>query len=62
MLPVKFCFSWPSGFRREDLKKKFTTQKEELSTAAMLLTNQNEMSNLNRGPAKWFLPSFGSFG
>jgi hypothetical protein len=34
MLPTKFRFIWPSGFRGEDLKK-LTNQKQELPVAAM---------------------------
>jgi hypothetical protein len=36
MLPTKFRFSWPSGFREEDLKKS-ANQKQELSVAAMFV-------------------------
>jgi hypothetical protein len=35
MLPTKFWFNWPSGFRGEDLKKS-ANQKQELPVAAML--------------------------
>jgi hypothetical protein len=35
MLPTKFRFIWPSGFRGEDLKKS-ANQKQELAVAAML--------------------------
>jgi hypothetical protein len=34
MIPTKFRFIWPSGFRGEDLKKS-ANQKQELSVAAM---------------------------
>jgi hypothetical protein len=34
MLPTKFRFIWPSGFREEDLKKS-VNQKQELPVAAM---------------------------
>ena len=34
MLPTKFRFIWPSGFRGEDLKKS-ANQKQELSVAGM---------------------------
>jgi hypothetical protein len=34
MLPTKFRFIWPSGFRREDLKKS-AHQKQELPVVAM---------------------------
>jgi hypothetical protein len=35
MLPTKFRFIWPSGFRGEDLKKS-AHQKQELPVVAML--------------------------
>jgi hypothetical protein len=35
MLPNKFRFIWPSGFRGEDFKKS-ANQKQELPVAAML--------------------------
>jgi hypothetical protein len=36
MLPIKFRFIWPSGFRGEDLKK-LTNQKQELPVVAMFV-------------------------
>jgi hypothetical protein len=36
MLPIKFRFIWPSGFRGEDLKKS-ANQKQELPVAAMFV-------------------------
>jgi hypothetical protein len=36
MLPTKFHFIWPSGFRGED-KKKSANQKQELPVAAMFV-------------------------
>jgi hypothetical protein len=55
-------FIWPSGFRREDLKKK-ANQKQELLMAAMFVngTVQNEQS-LERTFHRCFLSSFNSFG
>jgi len=43
MLPTKFRFIWPSGFRGEDLKKS-AIQKQELPMMAMLVngSGQNE--------------------
>jgi hypothetical protein len=35
MLPTKFRFIWPSGFREEDFKKS-ANQKQEMPVAAML--------------------------
>ena len=45
MLPTKFRFIWPSGFRGEDFLKS-TTQKQELPVAAMLVngSKRNEQS------------------
>jgi hypothetical protein len=36
MLPIKFQFIWPSGFRGEDFKKS-AKQKQELPVAAMFV-------------------------
>ena len=62
MLPTKFRFIWPSGFR-EGFFQKLTNQKRELPVAAMLVhgSGQNELS-LQRTCNRCFLPSFGSFG
>jgi hypothetical protein len=45
MLPNKFRFIWPSGFRGEDFKKS-VNQKQELSVVAMFVngSGQNEQS------------------
>jgi hypothetical protein len=45
MLPTKFRFICPSGFRGEDLKKS-ANQKQELPVVAMLVigSGQNEQS------------------
>ena len=45
MLPTKFRFIWPSGFRGEDLKK-LANQKQELPVAAMFVkgSGRNEQS------------------
>jgi hypothetical protein len=48
MLPTKFRFIWPNGFR-EDLKKS-ANQKQELPVVAMFISGLDEMSNLYRGP------------
>ena len=44
MLPTKFWFIWPSGFRGEDFFKS-ANRKQELPMA-----EQNGMSNSHRGP------------
>jgi hypothetical protein len=58
MLPTKFRFIWPSGFREEDLKKS-ANQKQEFPMVAMFLngSGQNEQS-LERTFHRCFLPSF----
>jgi hypothetical protein len=45
MLPTKFRFIWPSGFRVEDLRKS-ANQKQELPVAAMFVngSGQNKQS------------------
>ena len=62
MLPTKFRFIWPSGFRGEDLKKS-ANQKQELPMVAMFVdgSGQSEQS-LERTFHRCFLPSFTSFG
>jgi hypothetical protein len=49
MLPTKFRFIWPSGFRGEDFFKS-ANQKQELPVVAMFVNGRDEMSNLYRGP------------
>ena len=62
MLPTKFRFIWPSGFRGEEFLKS-ANQKQESPVAAMLVngSGRNEQS-LQRIFHRCFLPSFGSFG
>ena len=62
MLPTKFWFIWPSGFRGEDLKK-LVNQKQELPVVAMIVnrSGQNEQS-LEKTFHRCFLSSFSSFG
>jgi hypothetical protein len=45
MLPTKFRFIWPNGFRGEDFKKSID-QKQELPAAAMFVNGSrgNEQS------------------
>jgi hypothetical protein len=61
MLPTKFRFIWPSGFRGEEFKKS-TNQKQELPVVAMFVngSGRNEQS-LQRIFHRCFLPSFGTF-
>ena len=62
MLPTKFRFIWPSGFRGEESQKS-TNQEQELPVVVMFVngSGQNEQS-LQRTFHGCFLPSFGSFG
>ena len=62
MLPTKFRFIWPSGFRVEDLNKS-AYQKQELPMVAMFVngSRQNEHS-LERTFQGCFQPIFTSFG
>jgi hypothetical protein len=48
MLPTKFRFIWPSGFRGEDFFKS-ANQKQELSMVAMFVdgSGQNEQSSID---------------
>jgi hypothetical protein len=41
MLPTKFWFIWPSGFRGEDFLKS-TNQKQELLVAAMFVNGSGQ--------------------
>jgi hypothetical protein len=45
MLPTKFWFIWPSGFRGEDFFKS-SNQKQELPVAAMFVNGSDKMSKL----------------
>ena len=60
MLPTKFRFIWPSGFRGEDFQKS-TNQKQELHVVAMFVngSGRNEQC-LQRTFHRCFLPSFSS--
>jgi hypothetical protein len=62
MLPTKFRFIWPSGFREENLKKS-ANQKQEMPMAATFV-NGSELNEqyLLRTFQGYFLPSFDSFG
>jgi hypothetical protein len=41
MLPTKFWFIWPSGFRGEDLKKS-ANQKQELPVVTMFVNGSGQ--------------------
>jgi hypothetical protein len=50
MLPTKFQFIWPNGFRGEESKKS-ANQKQEWPVAAMFVNGSGRMRNLYRGPS-----------
>ena len=62
MLPTKFRFIWPSGFRAEDFQKS-TNQKQKWPVATMFVneSGRNEQS-LQRTFQGCSLPIFDSFG
>ena len=62
MLPIKFRFIWPNGFRGEDLNKS-TNQKQELPVVAMFVNgSERHKQSQQRTFHRYFLPSFGTFG
>jgi hypothetical protein len=62
MLPIKFQFIWPSGFRGEDVKKS-ANQKQEFPVVAMFGNGSGQnVQSLERTFYRCFLPSFSSFG
>ena len=62
MLPTKFRFIWPNGFRGEESKKS-ANQKQESPVAAMFVKGSGRnYSSLQRTFHRCFLPSFSSFG
>jgi hypothetical protein len=62
MLPTKFRFIYPSGFRGEDFFKS-ANQKQELPVAAMFVNGSGQnVQSLERTAHRCFLPSFGLFG
>ena len=63
MLPTKFRFMQPSGFRGDECFQKSTNQKQELHVATMFINGSelNEQS-LQRTFQRFFLPNLNSFG
>ena len=62
MLPTKFRFIYPSGFRGEDFLKS-ANQKQELPVVAMFVNGSGQnVQSLERTAHRCFLPSFGLFG
>jgi hypothetical protein len=52
MLPTKFRFIWPSGFRGDDFFRNRPIRNNNCLWWPCLLTDRNEMSILYRGPSK----------
>jgi hypothetical protein len=62
MLPTKFRFIWPSGFKGEDFLK-LANQKQELPVVAMFVIGSGQnVHSLERTVYRCFLLSFSSFG
>jgi hypothetical protein len=55
MLPTKFRFIWPSGFREEDFFKS-ANQKQKLPMAAMFVNESELISNIDRVPSSPLKP------
>ena len=51
MLPTTFRFIWPSGFRGEDFFRNQPIRNKNCLWWPCLLTDQDKMSNLYRGPS-----------
>jgi hypothetical protein len=51
MIPTKFWFIWPSGFRGEDFKKS-ANQKQELPVAAMFVNGLGQHVQSGRSSLK----------
>ena len=51
MLPTKFRFIWPSGFRGEDILEINQSETRMALMAMFFLTDRDKMSNRYRGPS-----------
>jgi hypothetical protein len=51
MLPTKFWFIWPSGFRGDDFCRNQPIRNKNCLWGPCLLTDRDKMSNLYRRPA-----------
>ena len=49
VLPTKFRFIWPNGFKEEESKKS-ANQKQESPVVTIFVTDRDGMSKLYRGP------------
>ena len=62
MLPTKFRFIWPSGFRGEDFLE-INQSEQELPVAVMFVNGSGQnVQSLVRTFHRCFLPNYGSFG
>ena len=61
MLPTKFRFIWPNGFRGEEFKKS-ANQKQESPVAVMFANGSGQNEQSVQRTFHSFLPSIGSFG
>ena len=62
MLPTKFRFIWPNGYRREEFLKS-ANKKQESPMAAMFVNGSGRKGqSLEKTFNRRFLPSFSSFG
>jgi len=50
MLPTKFRFIWPSGYRREEFLKS-ANQKQESPVVAMFVSGSGRNQQFYRGPS-----------
>ena len=62
MLPTKFRFIWPGGFRGEEFKKSANLKQESPVVAMFVNGSRRNEHSLQRTFHRCFLPSFGSFG
>ena len=51
MIPTKFRFIWPNGFRGQGSKKNHPIRKKNRLWRPCLLTDRDGMSNIYRGPS-----------
>ena len=51
MLPTKFQYIWPNGFRGEESKKNQPIRNKNRLLWPCLLMDRDRMNNLNRGPS-----------
>ena len=51
MLPTKFWFIWPSGYKGEDFFRNQSIRNKNCLWRPCLITDRDEMSNVYRGPA-----------